>query len=139
MTHALARSRSLTLVSVGAALVLGFSAGHVSAQAVSYTDVQATQGAGAYSANCSTCHGDKAQGAEAPPLTGAQFDGVWRGGPVKDLYDFISQNMPADKPGTLSKDVYVSVLAFILKANNVPSGATPLVGPPPADQMIPAK
>ncbi len=136
MTHALFHSttaRMLLAVAAGLTMLL---AGAASAQ-VTYTEQQATQGATAFSANCATCHGDKAQGAEAPPLTGGQFDGIWRGGPVKDLLTFIAENMPADKPGSLRKDVYLVVTAFIMSINKIPAGATALPADPPATMLIP--
>ena len=129
----IARTGLAVAVMLGAGLV----AGTASAQAISYTDVQATQGATAYGASCARCHGAQAQGAEAPSLTGAQFDGSWRGGPVKDLFDFISQYMPEDKPGILAKDVYVTIVAHLLKINGIPGGATALANPPPAGILIP--
>lgn len=115
-----------------AALALVGFAGHAAAQNVTYTDAQATQGAGEYAANCAKCHGNEAQGADGgPPLAGGQFDGVWRGGPAKDLYAFIAEYMPGDNPGKLREGVYVAVLAHILKLNKIPSGTAPLVANPP--------
>ena len=72
------------------------------AQAVSYIDAQAAQGAAAYTTNCSACHGANGQGAEGTALIGAQFDS-WRGGPALALYDYMSQLMPESKPEVCRK------------------------------------
>lgn len=112
-------------------------ASSASAQAITYTEAQATAGAAAFGAACARCHGAQAQGAEAPPLVGAQFAGSWRDGPVSSLFDFISTLMPEDKPGSLSKDAYVSIVAHLLKLNGIPAGAAPLPIPPPEGMKIP--
>ena len=112
-------------------------ASSASAQAITYTEAQATAGAAAFGAACSRCHGAQAQGAEAPPLMGAQFAGSWRDGPVSSLYDFISMLMPGDKPGSLTKDAYISIVAYLLKINDIPAGAAPLPNPPPEGMKIP--
>ena len=119
-----------------AALVAGFAAGQASAQAVTYTEAQATQGAVGYETNCSGCHGDKGQGAEGAALIGGQFN-AWRGGPAADYYDYMATLMPAAKPGSLPKDTYTVILAHILKLNGIPAGATALATPPPAGAVIP--
>ena len=49
----------------------------------------------------------------------------------------MSNNMPYDEPGTLDKDIYVNVLAWVLKMNGVPAGGHPLVQNPPG--IIPKK
>lgn len=107
-----------------------------SAQAVSYTDAQAAQGAASYTTNCSACHGANGQGAEGTALIGAQFDS-WRGGPALALYDYMSQLMPESKPGSLPKEAYTLILTHILKINGVPSGTEALATPPPPGLTIP--
>lgn len=128
--------RELAVVAV-LAIVAGLWAGPASAQAITYTEAQAAAGASSFGAACSRCHGAQAQGAEAPPLMGAQFAGSWRDGPVSSLFDFISTLMPEDKPGSLSKDAYVSIVAYLLKLNGIPAGGNPLPTPPPEGMKIP--
>lgn len=112
-------------------------ASEAAAQNATYTEIQATQGGAMYGADCARCHGAQLQGAEGPALKGGQFDGIWRGGPVKDLFAFIKEFMPADKAGSLKDGDAVILTAFILKENGVPAGAQPLVPNPPGN--IPAK
>jgi mono/diheme cytochrome c family protein len=108
-----------------------------SAQAVSYTGPQALRGLQAFNENCMRCHGPAARGGEGPPLSGARFDEKWRGKPAKALWDHMSNNMPYDNPGTLGKDTYVSILAYVLQLNGVGAGQQPLVEDPPG--VIPGR
>ena len=127
-----------TKIGIGAVVVVAavLAAGAASAQAVTYTEAQATQGAAAFATNCSACHGDKGQGAEGAALIGGQFD-AWRGGPAADYYTYMATLMPQAKPGSLPKDTYTVIFAHILKLNGVPAGATALATPPPAGAVIP--
>lgn len=105
---------------------------------VVYADGQTGGGKSAYDANCQSCHGDTLQGLlEAPPLSGPRFNQTWRGGSVKDLYDFAFMYMPQDKPSTLTPQTYADIVAYILQFNKVPAGDKPLDGPPPANMIIP--
>ncbi len=88
-----------------------------------YTTDQASTGATIYTTKCAQCHGAQLQGQSAPSLSGARFakslEGYGNGAP---LYDFISKQMPANAPGSLSKDQYLAVTAYILAQNGYPSG-----------------
>ncbi len=120
-----------------ACLMIVAAAQPAAAQNVTYTELQATQGAAAYAAGCARCHGAEGQGAEGTALKGDQFDAIWRGQPAKELFSFIKEYMPADKAGTLRDADVIVFLAHILKLNNVPAGAQPLVADPTG--IIPAK
>lgn len=123
----------------GALVATTLLAGAASAQALSYTELQATQGMASYSATCVRCHGDKMQGAEGAALTGMQFDANWRGGPVQALADYIRETMPGDKPGSLKPADITVLVAAILKANGIPAGTEPLPANAPATMLIPKK
>ena len=122
------RTLGLGLAGFAGALLLSNAA---AAQNVSYTDAQATRGAQLFNDNCMRCHGAGARGGQGPALVGAQFDDDWRGKPAAAMYEYMSNNMPYDEPGTLDKDIYVNVLAWVLKMNGVPAGGQPLVQNPP--------
>lgn len=111
-------------IAFAAGMFTAFTSGESLAQM--YTEAQATAGGAQYAAECVRCHGAQLQGAEGPALTGAQFDGVWRGGAVKALFDFIKEYMPADKPKSLKDADVAALTAFILKQNKVPAGEQPL-------------
>src|SRR5579871_1322214 len=88
-----------------------------------YTDAQATRGELAYTKTCAECHDLSFDGT---PVEGEGFIDNWREFPLQTLYDFISQNMPQDNPGELSKDSYRDVIAYILRRNGYPKGSAEL-------------
>jgi mono/diheme cytochrome c family protein len=89
-----------------------------------YTEAQAESGAAAYEAVCAGCHeGDEP---EANPPKGSEFIERWREAPLGFLYQFISTNMPGSKPGSLTEANYLDIVAYLLKANGYPAGASEL-------------
>lgn len=100
-----------------------------------YTTVQADRGEREFGRSCEHCHGREFEGDEArevPALVGDAFLGKWRGRPVKELYELLRQSMPADNRGKLSPRSYTELVAFLLKTNGFPDGATDL---PAADAL----
>jgi len=92
-----------------------------------YTDAQAARGELAFGAHCANCHGGSLGGTgEAPALAGPQFRSDFDGLSVGDLFDRIRTTMPQDNPGSLTRDQLADILAFLLRANGLPSGAKEL-------------
>lgn len=93
-----------------------------------YTKEQAQIGAQIYSGTCSVCHGSKLQGGAAPALTGTVFAQSLKAtySTASPLFALISTQMPVNNPGSLSKQQYTQVLAFILAKNGYPAGNAPL-------------
>ena len=92
-----------------------------------YSDQQAERGAALYQTACASCHGDKLQGkGQTPALVGTDFVMNWSGMTVGDLFDKIQTSMPADKPGSLSREQNASLVAYLLSANKFPSGKAEL-------------
>jgi alcohol dehydrogenase (cytochrome c) len=93
-----------------------------------YTKEQAQIGAQIYSGTCSVCHGSKLQGGAAPALTGPVFAQSLKAtySTASPLFALISTQMPVNNPGSLSKQQYTQVLAFILAKNGYPAGNVPL-------------
>jgi len=88
-----------------------------------YNDAQAKRGEAVYLEACSNCHGRTLEGADMTPgLTGGAFMANWDGLTVGDLFDRIRISMPADRPGSLSRQEDVDVVAYILRFNQFPSG-----------------
>lgn len=87
-----------------------------------YTDAQAAAGAKVFDENCSVCHGPHLEGRAGPALKGPTFATAEAAFSVSDIFWIVSQNMPASAPGTLSKDQYVQVMAFLLQQNGYPAG-----------------
>ena len=92
-----------------------------------YSDAQAQRGETAYREACVNCHGPELEGADmTPPLTGGTFMANWNDLTLGDLFERIRATMPLDKPGTLSRQQNADLVAFLLKANQWPSGAIEL-------------
>ena len=92
-----------------------------------FTDEQVKRGAASYQRECSSCHGAALEGGDmTPPLVGGGFTSNWNDLTLGDLFERIRLTMPLDSPGKLSRQENVDVIAFILKANAWPSGATEL-------------
>jgi mono/diheme cytochrome c family protein len=102
-----------------------------------YTNDQATRGKAQYSQACANCHMDDLSGSgQALPLAGDAFTETWEGQSVVDLFDLIHNTMPQDKPGTLSPDATVDVIAYLLQYNKFPSGSDELKNDPAALKSI---
>jgi len=91
-----------------------------------FTDAQAGRGQAIYQKQCASCHGDKLEGAQGPPLGGDLFLGNWSPQPLSELAKKIRNTMPADGPGVLTAQQSVDLVAHILKAGAFPAGRTEL-------------
>ena len=92
-----------------------------------YTDAQSKRGEALYAQSCSVCHGPDLAGLDtAPALTGAEFNTDWNDLPLGDLFERMRTTMPADAPGTLSRQQYAEVLSFVLAKGGFPAGETEL-------------
>jgi hypothetical protein len=85
-----------------------------------YSPNQAKRGATAYTTECSRCHRDDLSGYGG--LRGTKFIDNWREDSLESLWLRLSKTMPVGAPGTLSETQYLDILAFILEANEFPSG-----------------
>jgi cytochrome c len=95
---------------------------------------QVSLGQELYGAHCASCHGDSGQGGDAPAVVGLDKGALPLDPPAKakhrktqfktvaDVADFVVQNMPAKKPGSLTAEQYWAILAFDLKANGIDLG-----------------
>lgn len=95
-----------------------------------FTAEQAASGEDIYRDVCATCHGADLDGTLAPPLVGKPFLANWFAGDrtLGDLYEQISENMPMTAPGSLSKEQYEALTAFLLARNGVEANGEPLEG-----------
>jgi mono/diheme cytochrome c family protein len=88
-----------------------------------YTAEQAKRGEAVYSHDCSGCHGPALEGGEAlTPLAGREFVANWTGLTLDELFEKIRVSMPQDDPGRLTPQQTADVLAYILSANQLPTG-----------------
>lgn len=88
-----------------------------------YSEAQALQGEALYIEACASCH--HALGNHE----GAVFKMSWGGVPALELLDYLTESMPKQDPGSLSRPQYLSLMAYLFKLNGMPAGPAPL----PAD------
>jgi len=87
-----------------------------------YTDVQAMRGAAAYEASCSGCHRADLSGGSGPSLKEQRFAQVYAGKDLQSLFTKIATTMPRGVPASLADDVYVDIVAHLLKENGFRAG-----------------
>lgn len=91
-----------------------------------YTEAQAIRGAASYDAVCSGCHRADLGGADGPALRQERFARTFADRDLKTLYTKIASTMPRAAPGSLGDDVYLDIVAHILRENGFPAGAQDL-------------
>jgi mono/diheme cytochrome c family protein len=115
------RFRFLTFAAIvvwGSALVSLSAQGGAAAAAGG--DQQA-RGKMLYMDKCSSCHMENLKGTtETPPLTGDMFWMNWETYSANNLVEQVRTTMPEDNPGSLMRQEYVDIIAYILKTNEVP-------------------
>jgi S-disulfanyl-L-cysteine oxidoreductase SoxD len=90
-----------------------------------YSKAQAARGKTTFGEECARCHGDNLMGGEggSPELVGDTFVQRWSGKTVGDLFEIARTTMPTDSPGSLNRQQYADIIAYILSANSFPAGA----------------
>ena len=109
------------LLAVGAAVVWCSALVGLSAQggAAAGGDQQ-TRGKALYNDKCASCHQESLKGTtETPPLTGDTFWMNWETYTANNLVEQVRSTMPEDNPGSMTRQEYVDVVAYILKTNQV--------------------
>ena len=92
-----------------------------------FTAAQVAAGKTAYNSNCAVCHGSTmTNGTFGTPLAGQYFQTTWTGKSLRAFYDRAHKTMPPAAPGSLPKDSYANIVAYILDLNGFKSGDTPL-------------
>ena len=121
--------RFLLAVVVMAAAGLLTSLSHAQARTIwdgVYTENQAQRGRERYVEICGYCHRDDLTGggseAGAPALTGGLFISRWQDRPLVDLFVTIGTTMPQQAPDSLTPQVVIDIVSFLLQANDVPAG-----------------
>ncbi|MEG2154940.1 MAG: c-type cytochrome [Burkholderiaceae bacterium] len=104
-----------------------------------YTEVQASQGATLFAANCAMCHGAKLGGGMGPALIGRPFWRAWGAKPFSQVWHEVHAKMPMQAPGSKSTPVSIDILAFILKSNGVAAGKTTLNDTTDLSKTLPAR
>lgn len=84
-----------------------------------YTAAQAERGQALYKSKCASCHAPNR-------FTDDLFYSSFAGKPLWEMFDVISDSMPEDNPGSLKKEEYADVIAYLLQLNKFPTGETDL-------------
>ena len=82
-----------------------------------YTDAQANRGAAAYESACSGCHRADLGGATGPALKQERFAKVYAGKDLRALFTKIATTMPRNMPASLADEVYLDIVAHVLREN----------------------
>jgi cytochrome c oxidase subunit II len=85
--------------------------------AVGTAGQMAQLGRAVFGTSCAKCHGSAGQGGSGPALIGSG-NGLAKYNTAQALLNFMSAAMPLDTPGSLSKQYYSELLAFILVQDN---------------------
>jgi cytochrome c5 len=91
-----------------------------------YTDAQATRGAAAYDATCTQCHRADLGGAAGPALRDQRFARVFAGKDLKALFTKVATTMPRNAPASLTENMYLDIVAYMLRENGFPAGSREL-------------
>ncbi len=84
-----------------------------------FTAAQATRGQQVFTQMCAGCH-------STSEWTNPAFLQTWTGVPLHDFFTQIHDTMPMDAPGSLTREEYTDVIAYMLQLNNLPVGSMEL-------------
>lgn len=87
-----------------------------------YSDAQAARGASAYETSCANCHRADLGGNTGPPLREQRFAREFAGKDLKTLYTKVATTMPRNAPASLADEVYLDIVAYVLRENGFPAG-----------------
>lgn len=93
-----------------------------------YTPAEASSGQAAYDAHCASCHNADLSGNSGPALAGPKFVSYLTFTKITptQLQAFITSQMPADAPGSLTAMQYNDIFAYLLSFNHYPAGKDPI-------------
>ena len=111
---------------LGAALQAGEEGAGIQSKTVwdgIYTEEQAARGEPLYQEWCASCHAPDLSGGDlAPGLVGGEFTWNWSGLTVGQLFERLRISMPQENPSSVSRAEKAAILAFMLRANDFPTG-----------------
>lgn len=87
-----------------------------------FSPKQVERGEGVYKTSCQSCHAKS-------EYTGDKFKTAWVSKSAFDVFNQIRTEMPEDNPGSLERQQYIDVVAYIFSLNAYPAGENDL----PAD------
>ena len=88
-----------------------------------FTSDQALRGKSAFEGSCARCHNVALVGSErGPAIKGPTFLSHWEKDNLAGLFTKIRDTMPEGGPGTVSDELKIDILTYILQQNGFPSG-----------------
>jgi mono/diheme cytochrome c family protein len=93
-----------------------------------YTEAQNKRGQELYSGACSQCHGPRLNGAAqsdqppSPAIARAGFLRKWDGKTVAELFKYVREMMPTDRPGTITDQDAIDSIAHMFAVSEIPAG-----------------
>ena len=91
-----------------------------------YTDAQAARGAAVYDTACAGCHRADLGGGTGPALRDQRFARQFAGKDLRALFTKAATTMPRNAPASLGDNVYLDIVAHLLKENGFPAGSQEL-------------
>lgn len=86
-----------------------------------FSSKQVERGEGVYRTSCQSCHAKS-------EYTGDKFKVAWVSKTAFDIFNQVRTEMPEDNPGSLERQEYVDVIAYIFSLNAYPTGPNELPG-----------
>jgi S-disulfanyl-L-cysteine oxidoreductase SoxD len=88
-----------------------------------FSSDQAARGKSAFEGSCSRCHNVALIGSErGPAIKGTAFLSHWEKDNLAGLFIKIRDTMPEGGPGTVSDELKIDILSYILQQNGFPAG-----------------
>ena len=88
-----------------------------------FTSDQAQRGKSAFEGSCARCHNVALVGSErGPAIKGPTFLSHWEKDNLAGLFTKIRDTMPEGGPGTVSDELKIDILTYILQQNGFPAG-----------------
>jgi len=87
-----------------------------------YTEAQAARGAAVYETACAGCHRADLGGGTGPALRDQRFARQFAGHDLRTLFTKAATTMPRNAPASLGDNVYLDIVAHLLKENGFPAG-----------------
>jgi mono/diheme cytochrome c family protein len=125
---AAAGAAALLIAAAAGPSATSFAAARSASPPALYTKAQAAAGGRAYTASCAQCHGEQLEGGVGPALRGPNLVRLATKTKltVGDFFSFMALQMPLNAPGSLPKNTYASIMAYILARNGYPAGSKAL-------------
>jgi mono/diheme cytochrome c family protein len=92
-----------------------------------FSSDQAARGRSAFETSCARCHNVALVGSErGPAIKGPAFLSHWEKDNLAGLFIKIRDTMPEGGPGTVTEELKIDILSYILQQNGFPSGPAEL-------------